>query len=213
MFIQTEPTHDQATLKFLPGREVLPKGTTLIFRNKEEAAKSTLAERLFAVPGVSNVYCGSDFIAVTKNSGDWQRLKPMILGAIMEHFMSGAPIAPAETKPEKLIAISAAQADLIELIKAALRQVIDPELGYNIIDLGLVYDVSIEGSTARVVMTTTTRGCPATDYLQQGAHDRANSVPGLERVDIELTYEPSWMPEMMSPEAKAHFGIRDGGGR
>ncbi len=210
MFIQSEPTHDPATLKFLPGREVLPKGSTLIFRNKAQAAHSPLAERLFAIPGVSNVYCGSDFIAITKDSGgDWQHLKPMILGAVMEHFMSDDPIVREQTTAQKRTAMSVDDDNLIDLIKAALRQVIDPELGYNIVDLGLVYDISIEGSTAHVVMTTTTRGCPATDYLRRGAYDRASSVPGLERIDIELTYEPSWMPEMMSLEAKTHFGIRD----
>jgi len=61
-------------------------------RDKETAAQSPLAERLFGIAGVSGVFFGSDFIAVTKNAGEWQQLKPAILGAIMEHFMSGAPI-------------------------------------------------------------------------------------------------------------------------
>jgi Fe-S cluster biogenesis protein NfuA len=61
-------------------------------RDKESAARSPLAERLFGIAGVSGVFFGSDFIAVTKNAGEWQQLKPAILGAIMEHFMSGAPI-------------------------------------------------------------------------------------------------------------------------
>jgi Fe-S cluster biogenesis protein NfuA len=91
MFIQTEPTPNPATLKFLPGRAVLASGT-LDMRDKESAARSPLAERLFGVAGVSGVFFGSDFIAVTKNGGEWQQLKPAILGAIMEHFMSGAPI-------------------------------------------------------------------------------------------------------------------------
>src|SRR6266496_3857078 len=91
MFIQTEPTPNPATLKFLPGRAVLASGT-LDMRDKGSAAQSPLAERLFAITGVSGVFFGSDFIAVTKNAGEWQQLKPAILGAIMEHFMSGAPI-------------------------------------------------------------------------------------------------------------------------
>jgi Fe-S cluster biogenesis protein NfuA len=91
MFIQTEPTPNPATLKFLPGRAVLASGT-LDMRDKEAAAQSPLAERLFEVAGVSGVFFGSDFIAVTKAAGEWQQLKPAILGAIMEHFMSGAPI-------------------------------------------------------------------------------------------------------------------------
>jgi Fe-S cluster biogenesis protein NfuA len=91
MFIQTEVTPNPATLKFLPGRPVLDNGT-LDMRDRAEAANSPLAERLFDVSGVGSVFLGSDFIAVTKSDGDWQQLKPAILGAIMEHFMSGEPI-------------------------------------------------------------------------------------------------------------------------
>jgi Fe-S cluster biogenesis protein NfuA len=91
MFIQTEPTPNPATLKFLPGRAVLASGT-LDLRDAQSAAQSPLAERLFAIASISGVFFGSDFIAVTKTGGEWQQLKPAILGAIMEHFMSGAPI-------------------------------------------------------------------------------------------------------------------------
>ena len=95
MFIQTEPTPNPATLKFLPGRPVLATGT-LDMRDKAAAAQSPLAERLFEIDGVSGVFFGSDFIAVTKANGEWQQLKPAILGAIMEHFMSGAPLVRDE---------------------------------------------------------------------------------------------------------------------
>lgn len=91
MFIQTEPTPNPATLKFLPGRTVLGDGT-LELRSPDEAGRSPLAQRLFEVQGVNGVFLGSDFITVTKAGGDWMHLKPAILGAIMEHFMSGAPI-------------------------------------------------------------------------------------------------------------------------
>jgi Fe-S cluster biogenesis protein NfuA len=90
MFIQTEATPNPATLKFLPGRIVLDG--TLDITSRDQAQKSPLAERLFGIPQVSAVFFGSDFITVTKNDGDWQHLKPVILGAIMEHYMSGAPI-------------------------------------------------------------------------------------------------------------------------
>ena len=93
-------------------------------------------------------------------------------------------------------------------IKEALRLVIDPELGYNIVDLGLVYAVAVEdGGVARITMTTTTRGCPATDYLKNGARDATWSVPTVEFVDVALTYDPPWTPDMMTPEAKQHLGI------
>ena len=91
MFIQTEATPNPATLKFLPGRPVLDTGT-LEIRDADQAGQSPLAERLFGILGVSGVFFGSDFITVTKSAGEWQQLKPMILGAIMEHFMSGAPL-------------------------------------------------------------------------------------------------------------------------
>src|SRR2546421_3650960 len=95
MFIQTEPTPNPATLKFLPGRPVLASGT-LDMRDKESAAQSPLAERLFEIAGVSGVFFGADFIAVSKSGAEWQQLKPAILGAIMEHFMSGAPLMASE---------------------------------------------------------------------------------------------------------------------
>jgi Fe-S cluster biogenesis protein NfuA len=94
MFIQTEATPNPATLKFLPGRMVL-EGGTLDLRDSAEATQSPLAERLFGIAGVSAVFFGSDFITVTKGDGEWQQLKPMILGAIMEHFMSGVPLLAA----------------------------------------------------------------------------------------------------------------------
>ena len=91
MFIQTEATPNPATLKFLPGRAVLETGT-LDMRDPADAAKSPLAERLFGIEGVDGVFFGSDFITVSKSAGEWPQLKPAILGAIMEHFMSGVPL-------------------------------------------------------------------------------------------------------------------------
>jgi len=109
--------------------------------------------------------------------------------------------------------MSAQEATLAEQVKDALRLVIDPELGYNIVDLGLIYDVAIdEGGAARITMTTTTRGCPATGYLADGAEDAAASVAGVKIVDVNLTYDPPWTPAMMSIEAKRHLGIDDGAG-
>ena len=96
MFIQTEATPNPATLKFLPGRSVLDAGT-LDVRDRAEADRSPLAERLFEVPGVSGVFLGSDFITVTKTGGEWDHLKPAILGAIMEHFMSGQPVMTSQS--------------------------------------------------------------------------------------------------------------------
>ena len=91
MFIQTEATPNPSTLKFIPGRIVLDSGT-MEFTSREAAARSPLAETLLGVPGITSVFYGSDFVTVTKDGPDWQHLKPAILGAIMEHYMSGAPL-------------------------------------------------------------------------------------------------------------------------
>jgi Fe-S cluster biogenesis protein NfuA len=96
MFIQTEQTPNPATLKFLPGRAVI-EGGVVDFTAPERAEASPLARRVFAVEGVTGVFLGADFITVTKAEGqDWYVLKPAVLGAIMEHYLSGDPaVEPA----------------------------------------------------------------------------------------------------------------------
>ncbi len=97
MFIQTEQTPNPATLKFLPGQTVMSRGVAE-FTDPDEAERlSPLARRIFGVDGVSGVYLGNDFISVTKtDSVDWYAMKPAVLGAIMEHFLSGEPVAAPE---------------------------------------------------------------------------------------------------------------------
>ncbi|MCA1444826.1 metal-sulfur cluster assembly factor [Ensifer sp. IC4062] len=93
----------------------------------------------------------------------------------------------------------ATNASVCDAIREALRMIIDPELGHNIVDLGLIYDVSVEdGGIAHVTMTTTTRGCPASEYLKEAVRNCVWYVPGVEFAEIRLTYEPPWTPEMMS---------------
>ena len=91
MFIQTEATPNPATLKFIPGKPVLPNDTR-DYRDPDTAEESPLAARLFQVSGVTGVFFGSDFVTITKDDTDWQHLKPAILGVIMEHYLSGAPV-------------------------------------------------------------------------------------------------------------------------
>lgn len=98
MFIQTESTPNPATLKFLPGQTVLEAGTA-DFPSDEAAQSSPLARRVFSVGGVTGVFFGNDFVTVTKSDEvDWDHIKPAILGAIMEHFQSGAPVMEGETQ-------------------------------------------------------------------------------------------------------------------
>jgi Fe-S cluster biogenesis protein NfuA len=168
MFIQTETTPNPATLKFLPGRSVLGSGT-LDMPDKESAAKSTLAERLFGIAGVSGVFFGSDFITVSKAAGEWQQLKPAILGAIMEHFMSGAPIVKAEEAGAPAVAdefFDAADADTVATIKELIETRVRPAVANDGGDItfrgfkdGIVY-LDMKGSCS---------GCPSsTATLKHG---------------------------------------------
>ena len=92
MFIQTEPTPNPLTLKFLPGRVVMEEGT-IFFKNKSESSSSPLAKRLFLVEGIVSIFFGSDFITLTRDENlEWQTLKPIVLGEIMDHFNSGEAI-------------------------------------------------------------------------------------------------------------------------
>jgi Fe-S cluster biogenesis protein NfuA len=124
MFIQTEPTPNPATLKFLPGEPVLPDGTAN-FSDAETARRSPLAERLFMVDGVTGVFLGSDFVSVSKDgSAEWQLLKPAILGVIMEHYVSGAPMLLESAKgPAGDGAVGGAEDDA-EII-AQIKELID----------------------------------------------------------------------------------------
>lgn len=213
MFIETRSTPDPGTLKFLPGRMVLAEGT-FEAASPADAAPSPLATRLFEVPGVSRVALGPDWIAVSRPDADWQTFKPAVLGAIMEHYLSGAPAMHGQPgRPERFSPVAVeGDSPVIAGIREALRRVIDPELGYNILDLGLIYGVDVAASGATTVtMTTTTPGCPATAYLKGGAGEAARSVAGVAEVEVILTHDPRWGPEMMSPAAKTHFGIGDDG--
>ncbi len=87
-----------------------------------------------------------------------------------------------------------------------LRTVIDPELGVNIVDLGLVYGAQVVGGVARVRMTTTTPACPIGSYLEEGIRWALLGLDGIVDVDVELTHEPPWTPELMSDDAKIQLG-------
>jgi Fe-S cluster biogenesis protein NfuA len=96
MFIETEGTPNPATLKFLPGRDVMGAGTA-DFASIETVGRSPLAGAIFALPGVSRVFLGGDFVTVTKTEEfEWQALKPQVLGAIMDHFVAGRPVIEGE---------------------------------------------------------------------------------------------------------------------
>jgi Fe-S cluster biogenesis protein NfuA len=167
MFIQTEATPNPATLKFLPGKPVLESGT-LDMRSRGDAAKSPLAERLFGIDGIDGVFFGSDFITVSKSSGEWPQLKPAILGAIMEHFMSGAPLlAAGETgADEEDEFFEANDAEIVTTIKDLLETRVRPAVAN---DGG---DITFKGFKEGIVylhMKGACSGCPSsTATLRHG---------------------------------------------
>jgi Fe-S cluster biogenesis protein NfuA len=167
MFIQTEVTPNPATLKFIPGQPVLPSGT-LELLDREAAAKSPLAQRLFDINGVTGVFYGSDFIAVTKTDGDWQQLKPAILGAIMEHYMSGAPLVAGdqEDEPTGDEFFEEKDADTVATIKELIETRVRPAVAN---DGG---DITFKGFKDGVVflnMKGACSGCPSsTATLRHG---------------------------------------------
>jgi metal-sulfur cluster biosynthetic enzyme len=89
----------------------------------------------------------------------------------------------------------------------ALRDVEDPELGMDIVELGLLYDVEVDGPKVVVTHSLTSIGCPAGPMIQEGIHDAASAVPGVDEVDVELTWDPPWTPERMSDDAKFILGF------
>ncbi|MBN2628981.1 MAG: NifU family protein [Rhodobacteraceae bacterium] len=158
MFIQTESTPNPATLKFLPGQTVLELGTA-DFPTAEAAAKSPLATRIFAAGGVAAVFFGTDFVTVTKaDDADWQHIKPGILGAIMEHYQSGAPVIEGEQSGGGHAEHSGEDADIVRQIKELLDTRVRPavaqdggDITFHGFDRGVVY-LHMQGACA---------GCPS----------------------------------------------------
>jgi metal-sulfur cluster biosynthetic enzyme len=89
----------------------------------------------------------------------------------------------------------------------ALRQVEDPELGMDIVDLGLMYDVEVEGPKVKVIYTLTSMGCPVGPMIDEQINQVTAQVPGVEEVETELTWDPPWSPEKMSDDAKFILGF------
>lgn len=159
MFIQTESTPNPATLKFLPGQTVLDIGTA-DFPSVEAAATSPLAARIFAVAGVTGVFFGTDFVTVTKaDDTDWSHIKPAILGAIMEHYQSGAAIMDGEARAagghaEHTGEDSEIVAQIKELLDTRVRPAVAQDGGditFHGFDRGIVY-LHMQGACA---------GCPS----------------------------------------------------
>ena len=94
-----------------------------------------------------------------------------------------------------------------EQVKLALRKVKDPEIGMNVIDLGLVYGIDVEGSRVRVDMSLTSPACPAGPEILTKAEEALRAVPGVEDVQINLVWSPMWTPERIEPRVRAYLGF------
>jgi Fe-S cluster biogenesis protein NfuA len=186
MFIQTESTPNPATLKFLPGKEVLVEGTA-DFRDPAGAAEaSPLAARLFAIPGVTGVFFGYDFITVTKDGPDWQHLKPAILGAIMEHFMSGQPVmakpGPVVDAAEGEEFYDKADEEIVVTIKELLDTRVRPAVAQ---DGGDITFRGYDNGTVFLHMKGACAGCPSsTATLKHGIQNLLRHfVPEVQQVE------------------------------
>jgi Fe-S cluster biogenesis protein NfuA len=183
MFIQTETTPNPATLKFLPGRAVLQAGTR-DFRDAAEAqAASPLAGRLFEVDGVTGVFLGSDFVSVTKEDGEWQHMKPAILGAIMEHFMSGAPaLNDAQSGAAAEGDFDPADSEIVATIKELIETRVRPAVAN---DGGDITFHGFRGGTVYLKMQGACSGCPSsTATLRHGIENLLKHfVPEVEAVE------------------------------
>ncbi|TBW36412.1 NifU family protein [Siculibacillus lacustris] len=169
MFIETEVTPNPATLKFVPGRAVLAEGSRE-FRDRTAAAASPLAERLFEIDGVTAVFLGADFVAVTKDGPEWQHLKPAILGTIMEHFLSGAPIlAPGDAEVAAAGTWSEADARVVATIKELLDTRVRPAVAA---DGGDITFARYEDGVVWLTMRGACAGCPSsTATLRNGVQN------------------------------------------
>jgi len=168
MFIQTEATPNPATLKFIPGRPVLERGT-MEFLDAEESKSSPLAARLFEIEGVKGVFFGTDFISVTKGDGQWEHLKPAILGVIMEHYLSGQPVTP-EQPPAESGAMSEFYAPEDEEIVKTIKELLETRVRPAVAQDG--GDITFKGYREGVVflnMRGACSGCPSsTATLRHG---------------------------------------------
>ncbi|HMM89193.1 metal-sulfur cluster assembly factor [Bradyrhizobium sp.] len=97
--------------------------------------------------------------------------------------------------------------ELVRRVRDALRVVIDPELGHNIVDLGFVYDITVVDGIVCITMTATTPGCPAVHFLREGVASAAARVPGVRAVDIVMTFDPPWTPSRIEPGIRSSLGF------
>ncbi len=195
MFIQTEPTPNPDTLKFLPGQPVTGGTGPYDFASVDEAGTSPLAQGLFQVQGVIRVFLGSDFISLTKDAeSDWKHVRPMALAAIMDHFVAGLPVMATDAGAAAATEQGASADDyegeaaeivgeIIELIETRVRPAVAQDGGDIIFhrfepESGIVH-LSMRGACA---------GCPSSTFtLKQGIENMLKAyVPEVTAVEAAL---------------------------
>jgi Fe-S cluster biogenesis protein NfuA len=180
VFIQTEETPNPATLKFLPGCEVAG-ATTADFPDPATAGRSPLAERLFAIDGLTGVFLGADFVTVTKaEDKEWYLLKPAVLGIIMEHFTAGRPVllADASAGEEK---VSEEDSEVVAQIKELLDTRVRPAVAQ---DGGDIIFHAFEEGVVFLTMQGACAGCPSsTATLKMGIENMLRHyIPEVQEV-------------------------------
>jgi Fe-S cluster biogenesis protein NfuA len=186
MFIETESTPNPATLKFLPGCDVMGAGTA-DFASPEKAERSPLAVGLFALPGVARVFLGGDFVTVTKSEGiEWQALKPQVLGALMEHFVAGRPVIEGAAAASHEEEIAPEDLEIVEQIKELLDTRVRPAVAS---DGGDIVFRGYRDGVVRLHMQGACSGCPSS---------AATLKHGIENM---LRH---YVPEVTSVEQVAH---------
>ena len=177
MFIQTEGTPNPATLKFLPGCDVMGQGAAN-FTNVEMAQRSPLAVRLFETEGVEGVYLGGDFITVTKTADkEWETLKPLLLGSIMEHFTAGRPVIEGRDEEGGEEADGSIESQIKELLDTRVRPAVAQDGGdiiFHSFEDGVVY-LTMQGACS---------GCPSsTATLKHGIENMLRHyIPEVQEV-------------------------------
>ncbi len=182
MFIQTEQTPNPQTLKFLPGKVVMEEGTAF-FQNIEEGVNSPFAKRLFNIEGVEGVFFGSDFITITKDrSLEWQIMKPLILGSIMDHYNSGEEtIVSDQQDKNSSLHSNEKDDDVVKQIKELLDTRVRPAVAMDGGDI--IYD-SFKDGIVYLHMQGACSGCPSsTATLKMGIENMLKHyVPEVQEV-------------------------------
>lgn len=189
MFIQTEPTPNPETLKFIPGRDVAGPSKAYDYDNVESAGDSPMAQALFAVDGVARVFFGSDFISITKSAdAEWSVLRPMAIAAIMDHFVAGLPVVEgASDTIASDIEYSGETAEIVAEIKELIETRVRPAVAQDGGDI--VFDrFEPESGVVHLHMRGACAGCPASTYtLKQGIENMLRAyVPEVTSVEAVL---------------------------